>query len=139
MNIKILQKKIVFYSRLLLVSEYDKARIYNKYLDVKFGKNVRIIHFPRFGSEPYLIEIGNNVTITRGVSFVNHDGGVGLLRQDYPGINIYGKIIIGNNVFIGINSIIFPNVHIGNNVIIGAGSLVTKNIPDNSIAAGVSR
>jgi acetyltransferase-like isoleucine patch superfamily enzyme len=43
---------------------------------------------------------------------------------------------IGNNCFIGINSIIMPGVTIGNEVIIGAGSVVTKNIPDNCIAAG---
>lgn len=45
-------------------------------------------------------------------------------------------IIIGDNVWIGANSVILPEVEIGNNVIIGAGSVVTKNIPSNSIAVG---
>jgi len=43
---------------------------------------------------------------------------------------------IGNNVWIGGNSVIFPGVTIGNNVTIGAGSIVTKNIPDNVLAFG---
>lgn len=45
-------------------------------------------------------------------------------------------IIIGNNVFIGANSVILPSVNIGDNVVIGAGSIVTINIPSNSIAVG---
>lgn len=48
----------------------------------------------------------------------------------------FGNISIGDNVFIGSNSIILYDVTIGNNVIIGAGSLVNRNIPDGTIAAG---
>lgn len=49
----------------------------------------------------------------------------------------YGlPITIGNDVWIGGGSIINPGVRIGNNVVIGSGSVVTKDIPDNSIAAG---
>ena len=48
-----------------------------------------------------------------------------------------GKIAIGNNVLIGSNSMIMYDVTIGNNVIIAAGSCVTKDIPDNTIVAGV--
>lgn len=44
--------------------------------------------------------------------------------------------IIGNNCFVGIHTIILPGVRIGNQVVIGAGSVVSKDIPDNSIAAG---
>ena len=49
----------------------------------------------------------------------------------------YGKVKIGNNVFIGAHSIIAKSVNIGDNVIIGAGSVVTKDIPSNEIWAGV--
>lgn len=45
-------------------------------------------------------------------------------------------VTIGDNVWVGGNSIIFPGVTIGNNVTIGAGSVVTKNIPDNVLAFG---
>lgn len=49
----------------------------------------------------------------------------------------YGKeVTIGDNVWLGGNTVIVPGVHIGNNVVIGAGSVVTRNIPDWSIAAG---
>ena len=43
---------------------------------------------------------------------------------------------MGDNVYIGVHTVILPGVKIGNNVIIGAGSVVTKDIPDNSVAAG---
>ncbi len=130
-------KKLYLYLRLFFANEWTKADVYRKYLDMEIGDHVRILHYPRFGSEPYLIKIGNNVTITRGVSFVNHDGGVALFRKEFPGFNVFGRIIIGNNVFIGINSIILKGVTIGNNVVIGAGSIVNKDIPDNVVAAGV--
>lgn len=49
----------------------------------------------------------------------------------------YGKqVTIGDNVWIGGNTVICPSVHIGSNVIIGAGSVVTKDIPDWAVAAG---
>ena len=49
----------------------------------------------------------------------------------------YGiEVNIGNNVWIGGNSVICPGVTIGDNVVIGAGSVVTKDIPDWSVAAG---
>ena len=47
-----------------------------------------------------------------------------------------GKVTIGDRVFIGASTIILPGVAIGNDVIIGAGSVVTRDIPDNSVAAG---
>ena len=49
----------------------------------------------------------------------------------------YGiSVTIGNNVWIGGNTVICPGVHIGSNTVIGAGSVVTKDIPDWCIAAG---
>lgn len=83
--------------------------------------------------------MGDNVKIVNGVRFITHDGGVHVLRnlkKEYKNIDLFGKIVIKNNVFIGLNSIILPGVTIGSNVIIGAGSIVTKSIPDNTIVAG---
>lgn len=62
----------------------------------------------------------------------------GLFLKPYRGgvLGASGKVVIGDNVFIGMNSIICRNVSIGNNVIIGAGSVVTKNCDANSIYAG---
>ncbi len=49
----------------------------------------------------------------------------------------YGKeVIIGDNVWIGGNTVICPGVHVGSNTVIGAGSVVTRDIPDWCVAAG---
>ena len=90
-----------------------------------------------FGTEPWLVSLGDNVHITDEVKFLTHDGGTLILRHLIPDLEITKPIRIGDNVYIGIRSIILPGITIGNNVIIGAGSVVTKNIPDNSVAAGV--
>jgi acetyltransferase-like isoleucine patch superfamily enzyme len=129
--------KLLFRIKLFRANEYEKAELYSRYFKVNMGKRVRITGAFSFGSEPYLITIRDDVTITNGVIFHTHDGGVGVLRNKYPGINIFKPIRVGNNVFIGTNTTILPVVTIGNNVVIGASSVVTKNIPDNVIVAGV--
>lgn len=120
-------------------SPKKRAQLLNRYTDVKLGTNCEIYPNVSFGSEPYLIEIGNNVRITKGVQLTTHDGGVWVLRNMNLAENadLFGKIKIGNNVHIGINSIIMPGVSIGDNVIIGAGSVVTKNVESNTIVAGI--
>jgi acetyltransferase-like isoleucine patch superfamily enzyme len=128
---------IIFKIRLFFADDYSKAALYSKYLNINFGQNVRIIGKPYFGSEPYLISIGNDVTITYGAIFQNHDGGVGVLRNKYPGIDVIKPIKVGNNVFIGSRVTILPGIIIGNNVVIGSGSLLTRDIPDNVVVAGV--
>ena len=93
-----------------------------------------------FGSETYLITIGQNVEITAGVGFITHDGAVWALRnfdKKYKNLDVFAPITIGNNVFIGNNAIILPGVTVGDNVVIGAGAVVAKDIPSNSVAAGV--
>ncbi len=83
-------------------------------------------------SHCFLINIGNNVTLSPRVHILAHDAST----QNYLGFTKIGRVKIGNNVFIGAGCIILPNVTIGNDVIIGAGSIVSKNIPDNSLALG---
>lgn len=90
-----------------------------------------------WGSEPWIITIGNNVHITDGVKFVTHDGGTLLYRNRVPDLEITKPIVVGNDVYIGNNVIILPGVTIGNNVVIGAGAVITKDIPDNSVAVGI--
>ena len=132
-----LLKKLRILILIYFSNQYSVAKVYRKFFKVKIGSNVRFTGKPSWGSEPYLIEIGDNVTITQSVTFHTHDGGVGLFRKEFPGINVMGRIKIGNNVFIGSHTIFLPNVTVGDNVVIGAGSLVTKDIPANSVAAGV--
>tara|TARA_B100000767_G_scaffold275215_1_gene311056 strand:- start:2485 stop:3000 length:516 start_codon:yes stop_codon:yes gene_type:complete len=107
---------------------------YAIYQGVKIGKNCDIQKVS-FGSEPYLIEIGNHVQITSGTKIFTHGGGW-VFRDNYPKLDYFGKVIIKNNVYIGNNSMIMPGVTIGNDVIIGGASVVTKSIPDGKIAAG---
>lgn len=90
-----------------------------------------------FSSEPYLVTLGNYVRVSFDVAFVTHDGGTFVLRREKPNVSLYGKIVVGNNVFIGARSIIMPNVTIGDNCIIAAGSVVTKNVKSGTIVGGV--
>lgn len=129
--------KFIFRLKLFLADEHSKANVYAKYLKVNIGENVRITGKPVFGSEPYLIFIGDNVTITDGVNFLTHDGGVGVLRKKHAGINVFNSIHIGCNVFIGTNTIIMPGVTVGDNVVIGAASLVSRDVPNDVVVAGV--
>jgi len=108
---------------------------YAKKIGVTIGRNCRI-YTTKFGSEPWLIEIGNNVTITSNVVLLTHDGATWLIRDNLGRRYSYGKIIIKDNVFVGINSIIMPGVTIENNVIIAAGSVVTKSIHYGTVVAG---
>lgn len=86
---------------------------------------------------PWLITIGNHVKITQGVIILNHDYSWSVLKGVSGSIlGASGKVTIGDNVFIGMNTIIMRNVTIGNNVVIGAGSVVTKDCLDNGIYAG---
>lgn len=112
---------------------------YVRSLGVKVGDNVHFyaVRPGMFSTEPWLISIGNNVYITAGCQFITHDGGTLILRKEIPDLEITAPINVGNDVYIGLNTTILPGVNIGNRVIIGAGSIVTKDIPDNSVAAGV--
>ncbi len=102
-------------------------------------KNIHFGQFTSPGSGPFQyiqgeggIKLGDNVQLAPGVHLIsaNH-------KHENFHQHLKGKPIkIGNDVWIGSNTVILPEVEIGNNVIIGAGSIVTKNIPNNSIAVG---
>ncbi|MGV1055918.1 sugar O-acetyltransferase [Clostridium perfringens] len=72
---------------------------------------------------------GPNVTLSAGTHPIHPE-----LRSKQAQYNI--PIHIGNNVWIGANSVILPGVNIGDNSVIGAGTIVTKDIPSNVIAVG---
>lgn len=108
-----------------------------------FGENVA--YSPRrVPLYPNLIRIHNNVNLAAGVRFITHDVSDNMInnklakegRTERLSEKI-GCIEIMDNVFVGADTIILYDVRIGTNVIIGAGSLVNKDIPDNSVAAGV--
>lgn len=106
-------------------------------LGVRIGKDCRIVGRIDFGSEPYLVSIGDGVIISSDVVILTHDGAVGLFRKDHPGMNVYAPVHVGNRVFIGNRVMLMPGVTVGDDVVIGAGSLVTKSVPSGSVVAGV--
>lgn len=97
----------------------------------KIGENVYVGTRKIDLTHGFLLEVGDNVTLS-DCRILLHDASTKM----YLGYSRVGKVVIGNNVFIGADAVILPNVRIGDNVIVGAGTIVTKNIPDNSVVAG---
>ena len=124
-------------------------KLYKKYLKtfrpykyalkcgVNFKGSIQIFGKVTWGTEPWIISLGENVVITDDVKFITHDGGTMMFRHLIPDLEITKPIVVGDNVYIGNNVIILPGVTIGNNVIVGAGAVVTKDIPSNSVVGGV--
>lgn len=106
---------------------------------VKIGAGNNFVDHPNFGSEPYLISIGNHNRISFDCTFITHDGGRLVLDYLYPEDGPFlkfGTIEVGNNNFIGARVIINPGIKIGDNCVIAAGSIVTKNIPSGEVWGG---
>lgn len=110
--------------------------IYAKIVGVTVGENCRI-YSAEFGSEPYLISIGNHVTISARAMFITHDGGVWVLRHIDPTIDYIRPILVEDNVFIGAEAIIMPGVIIEKNSVVAAGAVVTKHVSEGTIVGGV--
>lgn len=108
-------------------------------LGVRFGRNCKFVSVNRrtFGSEPYLVELGDHVELAADVRILTHDGGVWIFRDEYPEADVFGPVKIGNNVFIGYGTIILPGTIIGDNVVVGAGSVVRGELESNWVYAGV--
>ena len=102
---------------------------------MKIGDNC-FINNVNFSTEPYLIEIGDHVAIAAGTDFITHDGAIWCFRDEIENADVFGKIKIGNNVFIGNNCTILPGTTVGDNCIIGAGSVLRGRYPDDSVIIG---
>ena len=136
MFIKEFVKKILYGNR-YSSETYIK---YLKRLGVKIGERT-VIFSPRetFIDEqyPWMVDIGNDVQITRGVIILTHSYDWSVVKKKYSRLyGASGNVVIKDNVFIGVNTVILKGVTIGENSIIGAGSVVTKDIPANSVAVG---
>lgn len=86
---------------------------YYRSKSVEKGKDCNISSDLKFGTEPCLIHMGDHVRLTSNVQFVIHDGSLWVLR-DLRSVseetNLFGKIINGNNVNIGWNTVIISIV-----------------------------
>lgn len=97
------------------------------------GKNFHYYSgYPIDGNLPWLISVGDDVTLASNVRILAHDASTVKVGAHTK----IGIVKIGNNVFIGADSIVLCNTRIGDNVVIGAGSVVTKDVPSNSVYAG---
>ena len=134
---KIIEK---LYIKLFIRNTNQKRKFLIK-KGAKIGKNTRILSdVSALGTEPYLVEIGENCLISLNVTFMTHDGGISVLNNlgyFQQKMDKLGRIKIGNNVFIGKDATIMQGVTIGDNVIIGLGSIVTKDIESNSVVCGI--
>ena len=108
--------------------------IYLRMLGVSIGKNCFISMGAKLDTCGGKIVIGDGCTITYGCIILAHDRAARLLDPNDKNI---GTVRIGNDVFIGVNSVILRNVTIGDNAIIGACSLVSEDIPPNTLAMGI--
>lgn len=126
----------VIYTLKEIIARLTRSGVgYARYKGVKIGENCRI-YTRNFGSEPWMISVGNKVTITSGVKILTHDGSTWLFNDEKGRRYKFNQVIIGNNVFIGVDSIILPGVKIDDYVIVAAGSVVTKSVPSGVIVAG---
>jgi acetyltransferase-like isoleucine patch superfamily enzyme len=103
---------------------------------MQIGDHCRI-YTDHFGGEPYLIRIGNHVTITSGVRLVTHDGSCWVLREKHRNLQDFGPIVVEDNCFIGVNAVILPHVRIGPNSVVAAGAVVTRDVPPNTVVGGI--
>jgi len=127
-------------------------------ISIEIGENVRIKDSANLAAYGGYIKIGKNVLIGRNVTIFGHGGVIiGDNAMLSPNVSIISsnhvcyldstksfqeqgftreQITIGNNVWIGCNTVVLAGAHIPNNVIIGAGSIVNKKLKGNSIYAG---
>ena len=114
-----------------LRGEYTTEKLISMGMKVgrNFGRLNGVILDP---SHCWLIEIGDNVTLAPRVHILCHDAST----KQFLNYTKIGRVTIGDNVFIGAESVVLPGVTIGSNVIIGANSTVTHDVPDNTVAAG---
>ncbi len=103
------------------------------------GDNCMVM-FRKIPLYPKLISFGDNVWIASNVQFVTHDVIHKMLNNrsnNNEFLEYLGCIDIQDNVFVGANTTILPNVLIGPNTIIAAGSIVNKDIQGNGVYGGV--
>ena len=136
MRIKKMIRKLIFGYR----CDSDTYLAHLRASGMRIGERVRVFEANKTyidETRPFLVEIGDDVQITRGVTVLTHGYDWSVLKGVYGDVlGSAGRVKIGNNVFIGMNTMILKGVTIGNNVIIGAESLVNKDVPDNVVVAG---
>lgn len=135
-KLKKIKNRIIFGAR-ATSDEYIK---FLKNKGVKIGKGA-VFYDPVSCTidltNPFLLQLGENVRITHGVIILTHDYSWSVISGVYGEcLGGVAPVVIGNNVFIGMNTIILKGTEIGDNVIIGANSTVTRDCESNCVYAG---
>jgi acetyltransferase-like isoleucine patch superfamily enzyme len=143
---------LLFKVYLYVLSNIDDRLYMKNYIPFLKSIGVNIKGAPRFinydvyldkTDNSSLIELNDNCVISGNTLILTHDYsifhasiGCNKISKNDPEFKRTGRVIIGENAFVGANSIILPNVVVGKNAIVGAGSVVTKDVPENTIVAG---
>lgn len=112
---------------------FSSPEKYARHIGVNIGEN-NLIGKKHWSSEPYLITVGSHCQLTDCKIFTH--GGGNSVRRTHPNFDCFGKVKIGDYVYIGTNALIMPGVTIGDNSLIAAGSVVTKSVPSGTVVAG---
>lgn len=110
--------------------------VYSGNRSIIIGNNTFIGNSAEFNISKGIV-IGDDVLIASGSKFIDHDHGsnVGQLMREQNSIE--KEIIIGNNVWLGVNVVVLKGVKIGDGAIVAAGAVITKDVPSNEIWGGV--
>lgn len=82
------------------------------------------------------VVIGNGCRVTNGAKILSHDQTLSRIYGCDPDLDVKGRTVLEDNVFIGMNSVVLPNVTIGRNSIVGAGTVVSDNVPPDVVVVG---
>ena len=127
---------------------YIDMRLYMKlYIRLLKNQGMKIEGEPRFIAKSVRFDdfdrifLNDRLVVSMNVHFLTHDYSfttalIAINEKPATDIGLLRNIVVGKNVFIGMNTILLPGTNIGNNIIVGAGSVVRGNVPDNSIIAG---
>lgn len=131
---KLFDRFYLLYMRLKRIPfPYRNAEYYRRKYGYQIGANTNIFKSATLSvSKGDSITIGSNCTLT-GCVILAHDAS---LRNVFKGPSRLKPVVIGNNCFIGYQSVVLMGVTIGDDVIVGAGAIVTKDIPSRSVVAG---
>lgn len=148
MKRKLLKSEFYLLKFIIGLLVYLDGRLYMKYYNKLLKHSgIKINGTPRFIAKSVRfddhsrITLSDRLVVSMNVHFLTHDYSyttalIAINEMPKTDIGILRDIKVGNNVFIGMNSLILPGTEIGNNVIVGAGSVVRGKIPDNSVVSG---
>jgi len=117
-------------------SPHSKLRvIFHRLRGVKIGKNVEFRYFCIIGNvHPYLITIEDEAVVTAGSVLLEHDNAH---YYAHGGEVNFGPVVVKKRSFVGIHSVIMPNVTIGERAIVATNSVVADDVPPDTVVGGI--